>query len=215
MIPFIYFLKRNIKLLPTIDTINLVCDGDSLTAPLDSWSYKLRNFIATKTSDYTFHSFGVGGQTMASMISDFSTQIAPCVIQGKTNVIIYWEDMNQLLNADNMFNYAKQYGQLAKDAGFDIIIVMNSYYVRSPYPSYIYDSNNAILGQYADMLESEKSIWNYHVDIRKIDGIGSLTYPTDRDGVYFTNDSIHCTQAGQQKIADHIITNVLPLFFKF
>jgi len=220
--------------------VNFVFDGNSLTlgtGALGSQVYPnmVKDNFTGIFKSLEFHSFGVGGQTLSQMLADKDTQILPLVNPAKLNILVLWEDVNQLYSGggsipgNEHFNKMKNYAQDAKDAGFDKVIVLTSYYFKKDADgifrnaggvdvSQVEDVDNAsdTLEIYFDLvknLANNDAPWDYSIDLRDSVNIGGLRNEV-KNNTYFA-DFIHLTTAGYQIVAaevnivvDQIIANL-------
>jgi len=219
---------------------NLVFDGNSLTQGTGATSAQdypnmVKNNFTGIFKSVEFHSFGVGGQTLDQMLADKDTQILPLVNTAKLNILVLWEDVNQLFGGGGFirgrthFNKMKNYAQEAKSAGFDKVIVLTSYYFKKDADgifrnvagtdvSYVEDIDDAsdTLAVYFDLvknLANTDAPWDYSIDLRDSPNIGGGRSEI-KDNTYFS-DFIHLKTPGYQIVAnevnaivDQIITNL-------
>jgi hypothetical protein len=205
IIPMLMSLK-NIKQ----NNINIVFDGDSLTAGEGSgvdqyYPKKVRDLISTNRN-ITFHSFGVNGQSITSMINDANTQIVSLIDNTKYNIIIAWEDVNQILNigstAQQSYDLFSTYFSLC--SGFDLKILVNSPYPRTmggDFHGTTYDWSDEVRLQQKNFFEliKTKNGWNDVVDLRLNSKIGGRELQ-EYNPIYFA-DWAHQTQLGYNESA--------------
>lgn len=108
------------------DNLNIVCDGNSLTAGQGGTPYP--TYLQNSLQNATVQNFGVGGQTTTQMISDATAQIDTQIDVKKKNILIAWEIGNEVYdNGDvtNACNNFKAYCDARRSAGWQKIIVIN------------------------------------------------------------------------------------------
>lgn len=215
----------------------LVFDGNSLTegithAGIDQYYPKQvnANYEGVFKSK-TFYSYGVGGQTTKDMLSDVVSQIYPKVEAGKTNILIAWEDANSLFEvsgstqygqstAQENFNDFVTYFQGAKDAGFDICILLTGYLPRKSANGNYEIGSSTITPTSVDKMESYCNLvananissvpWDYHIDLRNAPNIGGPKGQL-KDPTYF-GDYLHLYAAGYDIIAQQVIAQINEIF---
>ena len=202
----------------------LVFDGNSLTegingAGIDQYFPKeIQTWITPKVNSLTFASYGIGSQTLTTMIANASTNIDPNIDALKTNLLIVNEDANDILvqsktgqeNYDNMNTYVTaRYA-----AGWDYVIVWNGWYPRTPYD--LYTPSQAQLDAQFDYFEliNATPLGDVNVDMRLNNSIGGFTRAVAQDPVYF-NDYLHLLATGYDQAAAEIqnrgILNIFQL----
>jgi len=212
----------------SIEDLNLVFDGNSLTAGVGATGAQdypnyVNNDLANKFNSKTFASFGVGGQTTQSMISDATTQIYSKYQSGKQNVLIAWEDANSFnagRTAQENYDDFKTYFQGAKNAGFEhCILITGMYYRKSPDDTYR-NINGAIMPvsriqnitDYSDLVYgSDINLvpWDYTIDLRNAPVVGGAI-GQQKDSNW--SDAVHLTDSGYRLIANVVTAKIKEIF---
>jgi len=217
------------RVLPNTIDVNIVFDGNSLTqgegaGGVQVYPNKVKNNYATTFKSLEFHSYGIGGQTLSQMMQDRTTQVLPLANSSKTNILFLWEDVNGLFQnnaagAQAHFDNMKLYAQDAKNAGFQKVVLLTSYYFKKDADSIFRNivgtdvsyvelagGTSDILDIYFDLVTNSNISdvpWDYHIDLRNAPNIGGLRNRV-KDNNYFT-DFIHLTDLGYQRVAEQVI----------
>ena len=221
---------------PSIPTPNQVgdvlmtFDGNSLTRSYEAfmeqyYPYRLGDYIEADFNSLVLYSFGVGGQTLTDMQSDAATQIYTTPQAGKINILICWEDNNQIYEGENglnHFNNMKTYVQGAKDAGFNKVILITSYYFKKDADG-IFRNNSGTdvshvenVGGVSDRLEDYFNLvrdtplvdvpWDATVDLRNAPNIGGARNEI-KDNNYFA-DFAHLTSLGYSTVEIEVLKTI-------
>lgn len=113
--------------IPPPRTLNLILDGNSLTAFPTSYAPYLPARIKSAYTK-TIRNFAVSGQTTAQMLSDASTQIdLPLHLNASYNIIFVMEGINHLflnpaISAQTAYNSLRTYCLNRQAYGFKVIV---------------------------------------------------------------------------------------------
>lgn len=215
-----FFTSTLINGLSGID-LNIVFDGNSLTRGFNGagieqyYPKQVEGYLLGKTKGLTFNSLGISGQTLTTMLSNAPANIDTLVDYSKENLIVVWEDANDLLmgnvtgqqNYDNMQNYVN--GRYV--SGYDNIIVIGGYYPRLPYD--LFTPTQAALDAQHDYFEllNTNPLGDNYIDLRDAQHIGG-DREQNQDAAYF-NDYIHLLATGYDIIADKVVSDgILKLY---
>jgi len=221
---------------PSIPTPNQVgdvlmtFDGNSLTASSgvaisQYYPYRLGDYIESDFNSLKLYSYGAGGQTLTDMQADAATQIYTTPQAGKINILICWEDVNQIYEGENglnHFNNMKTYVQGAKDAGFNKVVLITSYYFKKDADG-IFRNNSGTdvshvenVGGVSDRLEDYFNLvrdtpltdvpWDATVDLRNAPNIGGARNEI-KDNNYF-GDFIHLTSLGYSTVEIEVLRTI-------
>ena len=117
--------------VPVYPTLNIVCDGNSLTygyeVPADSsYPSQLSETSPFSTNGTVVYNLGVSGQSTIDMINDYGTQVAPLYTSNPASVLVAWELTNDLYNtgnADTVINRMVRFCQMGQATGFDVVVM--------------------------------------------------------------------------------------------
>lgn len=203
---------------------NIVFDGNSLTACVGAtdqyWPNKVNAFLTGKVNSLTYHSYGIGGQTLSTMINNAPTKIDSLINVAKTNVCVVWEDANDILgnsktgyqNRVSMNNYVKA----RKLAGFNYVIVLTGYYPRLPYD--IYTPTQSQLDEQHNYFEAMKNptyklIGDAVVDLRRNIYIGGGR--NQNQNSTYNYDYIHLKAVGYDQVYNEFLGQGLSKLFSY
>jgi hypothetical protein len=165
---------------------------------------------------------GVGGQRMIVMLADYATRIAPLYDSEKTNVLIFWEDANQIFNGagstdSELITIQNDYSVLAKATGYEYQILVNSHNVRK-------NLDNTWNAAYTEAKRNYKIAYNSRVISEQIGNVDKVVdlIPNSKIGgeiglIYDTNyfqDQIHPNYAGYMEVYNEILVNGIMKLFK-
>lgn len=224
MIQFFTALTTGTKIdISTVD-INIAFDGDSIyfgsyASEEQYIGKRVRDNLTGRANSVTFNSFGIGGQTIDNMASDAATQIDTLIDGGKTNIIVFGEEINGILNsgftAASNLTKIKNYAAARKTAGWDYVFCTSGPYQRYPL-------NNAGLWEPTRILEHELYIQTIPTDFgddidRVIDmrlaGFIGGEIGQDINDTYF-NDSSHFIDAGYDIYANEIVRQGINYYYR-
>lgn len=198
-------------------------DGNSLTLGQGATSTQdfpniIKNwFLGTTVSSVEFHSFGVGGQTLKTMVTNGPTKTLNIVAPGKVNILILNEDANGIGTDDYTPEYnlqlMQQYCSAAYRAGYDFVITWNGYYMRTPYYSGTTTDDLTRMTAYYNLANSGALNSNKNVDMRNAPNIGGAA--GQAQNATYNADWIHLTTAGYTSLANYLITNGIQQIFTF
>lgn len=208
---------------PSIYTdINVVFDGNSLTKGTylnpsgtdQQYPNTVKTWLDAHCKSVVFHSYGIDAQGLTTMISNAATNIDPNVDNAKTNLLIAWEDANDIIlndktgqqNLDAMTTYVNA----RKSAGWDYVIVVGGYYPRTPYITATTDDLNR-QHDYFELLAAS-SIGDARVDLR-VNAIIGGGRGLSQNATYFA-DYLHLYNAGYSEIASEVINQAILKIFK-
>jgi len=222
-------LLRNNDFLSSLDLVTIF-DGDSLTIGTSYsgieqyYPLQVQSWLNPKVNSLTFQSYGIGGQTLATMNSHVNSKIVPNVDTQKINIIFFWEDVNQILNigtsALNTFNIAEQYASRCKVGGFDHVVIITGYYPRIKLNGE-YDNESLWNAgsptrldnqhEYFEMIaNSSGQSWDFHIDLRDDTilggGRGQIINPA-----YF-GDGVHLYASGYDLVAKQVEDKIVSIF---
>lgn len=215
--PFV-FKKANSQ--NVLKDINIIFDGDSLTycnyyAGIDQyWPKKVRDWLTPRCNSLVFNSFGVGGQTTTQMIADMSTQIIPLFDSNKYNIIVAWEDVNQILNNDTTaqqnYDLFTTYFTNCRNAGADLCILITSPYPRTVGGAFPSRWTTARLAQQKAFMDLAQTIgvWDITIDLRSAPNIGGVENQ-EYNSPYF-GDWVHMGALGYDEVAIAVENILLP-----
>lgn len=224
-----YNVGEQRKPLSTLD-VNIVFDGDSLTqgingAGIDQYYPKqVQAWLTSRVNSLEFHSFGVSGQRLYTMLANAPTKIYPLVNPAKENILVVWEDVNQILSGERTamqtLSDINAYCQGARIAGYDTIYLITGYNSRRPYE--LWDTVNEVYVPLtinpADELEWQSyfqlitdqtnTIWDRRLDLRDAPNIGGAIEQAWQ-GVPEFQDYIHLTALGYDIVADEVVNKLI------
>jgi len=213
-----------------VGDVLMTFDGNSLTrsdgvAISQYYPYRLGDYIEADFNSLVLYSFGVGGQTLTDMQADAATQIYTKPQAGKINILVCWEDVNQIYEGENglnHFNNMKTYVQGAKDAGFNKVVLITSYYFKKDADGIFRNnsgtdvSNVENAGGVSDRLEDYFNLvrdtplvdvpWDATVDLRNAPNIGGARNEI-KDNNYFV-DFIHLTSLGYSTVEIEVLRTI-------
>ena len=227
-----YIAASNNQEVNVVDLdLNIVFDGDSrirgfagtpdgnenVAAALERNHLSVPNNVRS----YDINSFGVNGQTIAQMDGDAPVQIDPLIDNTKTNVLIYLEGVNSIVNngqtAALTYSQHNDYINNRNAAGWDVIV-----FISEAEPRVVggaYNSPNftpATLQQLRDFDQLFVSTPNPNLSnlvrlrLEPIGTIGGDVPATEVNA--FWNDSVHYLESGYAEIAqvlwDDVISNL-------
>ena len=214
--------------------LNIVFDGDSLTQGINGsgidqyYPKEVQSWLSTRVNSLEFHSFGVSGQRLYTMLANAPVKIYPLTDPLKTNVLVVWEDVNQILSGERTALQTLQdlndYCDGARTAGYDYIIVPTGYNSRRPYllwntiteqyqPVNINPANETEWQSYFDIIKNQiDPVWDLSIDLRDAPIIGGGV-AQDWQTVPEFKDYIHLTAEGYDIVANEVINKgILSLF---
>lgn len=209
------------KPLLSATDINIVFDGNSLTKGTylnpsgvdQQYPNTVKDWLDTYAKSVTFHSYGVDAQSLTTMIANAATNIDPNIDAAKTNVLVVWEDANDIIlnnktgqqNLDAMTTYVNARWA----AGWDYVIVIGGYYPRTPYITATEDDLNR-QHDYFELL-SASVLGTIRIDLRDNATIGGAR-GLAQNATYFA-DYLHLYNAGYDILANEVINNgILKIF---
>ena len=217
--------QAKVKLSET--DLNIIFDGDSITNGTDNCGTVANRFpsefaarVLPFSKSLTWKNLGVNGQTTKNMFNGTTNDASQEVIQGKTNVLIYSESVNAILNYDlkgdsegaatgqvNFDDFAL-YDEKMRNAGYDYLIRWLCYYPRTPFnrsewTQEVRDRQKDYFNLVTTANESgTNKTWDQLSDLRN-----SLTLGGDEnqslDASYFS-DSVHLICDGNKELSDFI-----------
>jgi lysophospholipase L1-like esterase len=212
--------------------VYLAFDGNSLTAGTgagDNQNYPnhVKDNFTSSFKSILFKPSGIGGQTIGNMLQDYEEKLIQYYDPARYNMIFVWEDVNGIYpnSALQQFEQVKTYTQTAKEAGFEKVVVLTSYYHR-PEADGEYRTNagavvdkssieaaTARLNDYYDLIHNADPAtvhYDHAIDLRLAPHIGGAEN-TVLDPTYFY-DYIHLTDLGYQVVADEVIKYINSVF---
>lgn len=198
--------------------INIVFDGNSLTegspsSPDQYFPSLVRDYLIGEANTVEYYSFGIYGQELRTMLTNASTKIDPLVDKAKTNILVVWEDSNDILrgNVTGQQNYDNMAAYIAgrRAAGYDKVILITSYYPRTPY-GYGWDEFLPEQKAYFELVDATP-LGDVRVDMRNEPNVGG---PEGEpiDSTYFA-DFVHLKDLGYEKVADYVIAKGINKLF--
>jgi len=195
------------------EDINLFFDGNSLTASNQdgSISQYMPNVVKQgvymdSISGMDFDSIGVGGQKIATMVANYTANVAPSYDGTKANYLIVAEGENGFDNdtytgQDNL-DLMNDYIALAKATGWTVI-TWGAWYKRTPYSVSDNATRRSNRKDYLDLAAAGGLNSDYHLDMRTLDNVGGVQ-GLPQDATYNV-DWIHLTAAGNDILAAKIL----------
>lgn len=177
---------------------NLIAIGDSITAGfnnLDAYT----NLMPLTSYHFSISNMGIFGETMATMLADFSTQVTPNLKAGQPNVIVVWGGTNDIAagaTASSVYANIVSYCANVHSAG--ALCIVPTMLSRNGFDTQKNSLNALILANTAGA-----------------DGIANFTgTPLGIDGGYtnttwFQADGIHPTQAAITTYEAPVITSTV------
>lgn len=210
----------------------LAFDGNSLTSGTgagDNQNYPNHvkdHFTGIFKSIY-FRPSGAGGETLSQMLQNYEVKIIQHYDPAKYNIVFVWEDVNGIFpsSAQEQFDYMKTYTQRAKEAGFEKVVVLTSYYHRPEADGEYRTNEGAVvnktsieaatvrLNEYYNLIHNANPAdvyYDHAIDLRLAPHIGGAE-GTIKDPTYFW-DYIHLTDLGYQVVADEAIAYINSVF---
>lgn len=202
--------------------VNIVFDGNSLTAGVGAnnsqdFPNAVKNWLTQNAKSVSFLSYGVGGQTIQTMVNNASTKTYNKVVATKINILVLNEDANGLLinyTTQQNIDLMNQYIDGAFNAGYNYVVTWNGYYPRIPFDLYT-PSTLQLDRQHNYFAQANNGVLrsDFNVDMRLADTIGGMSRTQNQDKKYF-NDYLHLREHGYKILANEIITKGLSKIFK-
>lgn len=218
---------------PPAMELNIVVDGNSLATIQGggiSWSQQLTAKLTSNSVVHTMTNKAVGGQTTPQMEADAITDIDPLYTEGKRNVLIFQEGINDMVlnepTSTGAFDNIKAYCTNRQTSGWEvwIIPILPAWY-------YGYKGDNTVTGynllnterlDVNNMLALDSSFYDKYLDVSTIPGlydlgdneeagyVFSIVRPiVSENGKYL--DGTHLKNLGRDDISDMLLAEFLAV----
>ena len=200
-----YLISTNLK---AMQTITVVCDGNSLTFGLGGKSYpsQLQSILGRR---FKVINKGVSGQTTAKMMQDAATDIDSLTRNSNNSLIcVAWECTNDMFfgtEATTAFNNLKKYCQDRRASGFKVVAL--TVLPRSePGTPANFESQRQILNTLL------RKHWRDFADaLADIATDKNLGYPGAQKNLRFYGDLVHLNEAGYRIIAKYVAESIFSI----
>ncbi len=179
----------------TDGTINVVCDGNSLTLGVGATTSYPAQLDALCSAAVTVTNLGVSGQTTNDMWSDYLTQVRPLASsRADRNVLVLWEVRNSMFGGatprtavDTLWTYVDR----ARISGWEVYVctVIASVETGSLTDAKITEANGYIRTEAASH------------GCRVVDLAADARLSDENDPNYYNADKIHLVDAGYGVVA--------------
>jgi lysophospholipase L1-like esterase len=197
-----YLISMNLK---GMQTITVVCDGNSLTFGVGGKSYpsQLQLILGRR---FQVINKGVSAQTTVKMLQDVGTDIDSLIRNSNKSLIcVAWECTNDMFfgaDAITAFNNFKNYCQARRASGFKVVAL--TVLPRSePGTPANFESQRQILNTFL------RKHWRDFADaLADVAADRNLGYPGAQKNLRFYGDLVHLNEAGYRIVAKYVAQSI-------
>jgi len=200
--------------------LKVVMDGNSLTASNNQYiSTRLTSYLTPLVASVEMVSLGVSGQRLQTMFNNAPTGVYTLPNPNKYNILILNEDANGILQDGysefRQLQLMNQYISGAYRAKFDAIITWNGWYARTPFDIFQPTAPNLLnFKNYCNLANTEGKLYsNVNIDMRLLPTVGGEENQPQNPAVNI--DYLHLNNAGNNEVADRIISHGFNQLFTF